>query len=255
MPWVLIAVLLLIAVGEAAYIATPLLRARGLFGRPAVARLVVQAQSNGVDVTIDGQRRGQTPLNIELTPGPHVLELRANESERTPAPAPAPAPAPVAAVPPPTPAPVVPAVQTPPPAPSIGWLVVQSPLTLSVLRNGELIGNSDEGRLKLAPGHHEVELSNSAAGYREATTIQVIAGRETVLHPDLPQSTIDIQATPSAKIFIDGREVGDTPLLQLALTIGSHDILFRHPDFGDRHVTTFIRVGTPARASVDFSTQ
>ncbi len=315
----IVAAITLIAVGEAAYIATPLVRAR-LQATRAPARIVVQSEPTGADVLIDGQLRGQTPLSAELPAGQHVLELRKNNLlRRLPmildagarsnqyielrasdaqalAPASAAAPAPTAAsgaapspntsaavaTPQPTqshtqpaqPQPVPPAhvpamtpaaaaavlapdaqAPAPRPVPVVGWLVVQSPLTLSILRNGELIGSSDDGRLKLAPGRHEVELTNTAAGYREATTIQINAGQQTVLRPDLPQSTIDITATPSAKVFIDGQEVGDTPLSQLALPIGSHDILFRHPDFGDRHVTTFIKVGTPSRASIDFSTQ
>jgi len=140
------------------------------------------------------------------------------------------------------------------PAGTTGWLVVQSSVTLSILRNGEAIGNSDDGRLAIAPGHHELELSNSSAGYREAMTIQIAPGQVTTLRPDLPQSTIDIEATPNAKVLIDGREVGETPLTQLALTIGSHDIVLRHPDFADRHVSAFIKVGTPAHVSVDFAT-
>ncbi len=299
----IVAAITLIAVGEAAYIATPLVRAR-LQATRAPARIVVQSEPTGADVLIDGQPRGQTPLSAELPAGQHVLELRKNNLLRrlpmmldagarsnqyielrasdAPAPATPSAPAPssnssAAATPqpaPPQPQAVPPAhvpamtpaaaaavlapdaqAPAPRPVPVVGWLVVQSPLTLSILRNGELIGSSDDGRLKLAPGRHEVELTNTAAGYREATTIQIAAGQQTVLRPDLPQSTIDITATPGAKIFIDGQEVGDTPLSQLALPIGSHDILFRHPDFGDRHVTTFIKVGTPSRASIDFSTQ
>jgi hypothetical protein len=139
-----------------------------------------------------------------------------------------------------------------PPATS-GWLVIQSPLTLSILRNGEAIGNSDDGRLAIGPGHQELELSNDTAGYREAMTIQILPGQVTTLRPDLPQSTIDIESTPNAKVLIDGREVGETPLTQVALTIGAHDVAFRHPDFADRHVSAFIRVGTPAHVSVDFA--
>jgi len=287
-PRAAITALALLAIGEAAYIAAPLFRTRAL--AQARAMLVVQSQPTVADVTIDGQPRGQTPLRLELTPGQHVLELRKDRllrrlplvldaggrttqyielraSDADPAAAPSAsvsASAPTSASTPvsaPATAPGTSAPNAPPPeavvrpAPTVGWLVVQSPLTLSILRNGELIGNSDEGRLKIAPGHHEVELSNTAAGYREATTIQVVAGQQTVLRPDLPQSTIDLASTPSAKVLIDGQDVGETPLSQIALTIGSHDILFRHPDFGDRHVTTFIKVGTPARAFVDFSTQ
>src|SRR5262249_18253608 len=125
---------------------------------------------------------------------------------------------------------------------------------LNILRNGEAIGNSDDGRIAIVPGHHELELSNDAAGYREATTIQILPGQVMTLRPELPQSTLDIEARPTAKVLIDGHEMDETPLTQIALTIGVHDVLLRHPDFPDRHVATYIKVGTPTRVSVDLAT-
>jgi hypothetical protein len=98
-----------------------------------------------------------------------------------------------------------------------------------------------------------LELSNTAAGYREATTIRILPGQITTLRPDLPQSTLDIESTPNAKVVIDGREVGETPLAPIALTIGPHDIVFKHPDFPDRRVSTFIKVATPSHVSIDLS--
>lgn len=279
--------LALLAIGEAAYIAT--LRLRTPPAVPLAAALFVQSQPAGAEILVDGQLRGKTPFRLDLPPGQHVLELRKDKLSRrfplvlaagtqisqyvemrgdaeatstpptgasagtgasTPAgetttPAAAGATSAAAAA----------AVQTPPapvrPVPTMGWLLVQSSIQLSVLRNGESIGNSDDGRLALGAGNQELELSNTAAGYREATTIRILPGQVTTLRPELPQSTIDIESTPTARVSIDGRDLGETPLAQIALTIGPHDILFRHADFPERHVSTFIKVATPAHVSVD----
>jgi hypothetical protein len=269
LPRTLVIGLALFATGEAAYIATMFLRAPA--ATPQTAAFFVQSDPAGAEILIDGQVRGKTPLRLDLPPGQHQLELRKDRlvrklplvlaagtqasqyielrPEPEPAPAPStPAPAPAAAPPAASVAPVT------PPVPTIGWLVVRSPVTLSILRNGEAIGNSDDGRLAIGPGRHELELSNSTAGYREAMAIQIMAGRETVLQPELPQSTLDVESTPRARVSIDGRDVGETPLNQIALTIGPHEIVFRHPDFADKTVSTFIRVGTPAHVTVDLST-
>jgi hypothetical protein len=42
-------------------------------------------------------------------------------------------------------------------------------------------------------------------------------------------------------------------LAPIALTIGPHDIVFKHPDFPDRRVSTFIKVATPSHVSIDLS--
>jgi hypothetical protein len=273
--------------------ATPQTAALFVQSQPAGADIFIDGQARGkTPVRLDlppGRhllelRKDRIVRKLPLvlaagTQATQYIELHANESEGAP-PASAPAPnagassgsnantashaAPGAAVTPSTPvssdaggaaAASAASVRAPArPAPTIGWLVVRAPVTLSILRNGEAIGNSDDGRLAIGPGRHELELSNSATGYREAMAIQITAGRETVLQPELPQSTLDVESTPRARVSIDGRDVGETPLNQLALTIGPHEIVFRHPDFPDKTVSTFIRVGTPAHVTVDLST-
>jgi hypothetical protein len=282
--------LALLATGEAAYIATMFVRAPA--AAPQTAALFVQSDPVGAEILIDGQVRGKTPLRLDLPAGQHLLELRKDRvsrklplvlaagaqasqyielrpSEPEPRPGPTAAP-PSNATPPAAPsqsgaattaslnalaaAAANAAAAAPRPVPTVGWLIVRAPVTLSILRNGEAIGNSDDGRISIGAGRHELELSNSTAGYREAMAIQIVAGRETVLQPELPQSTLDVESTPRARVAIDGRDVGETPLNQLALTIGPHEIVFHHPDFPDKTVSTFIRVGTPAHVSVDLST-
>ena len=285
--WAIVIALALLAIGEAAYIAT--LRLRTPADVAATGALFVQSQPAGADIAIDGKVVGKTPFRLDLPPGQHTLELRKdNVTRRFPLvvaagtqmsqyvemrtgesetetgsgsrPAPAPAPAPPARQPaadPAAAAAAAAATEPPPPAPrpvpTTGWLLVQSNIQLSILRNGESIGNSDDGKLTLGAGNQELELSNTAAGYREATTIRILPGQITTLRPELPQSTLDIESSPNAKVIIDGHEVGETPLAPIALTIGPHDILFKHPDFPDRRVSTFIKVATPAHVSIDLS--
>jgi hypothetical protein len=142
---------------------------------------------------------------------------------------------------------------TPPPVPSRGWVVFESGLNLRVLRNGEMLGSSEEGRLALPAGRQELELVNDAVGYRAVMTVQVPPGRALPVPVELPQSVLNISSTPSARVWVDGREVGRTPLAQLALPVGQHEVRFEHPEYGERRMTVLVRVGVTAQAGVDFT--
>ncbi len=45
--------------------------------------------------------------------------------------------------------------------------------------------------------------------------------------------SLSISATPWATIVIDDKVVGTSPILDHALPVGKHDVIFRHPDFPD----------------------
>jgi hypothetical protein len=68
---------------------------------------------------------------------------------------------------------------------------------------------------------------------------------------DLPQQRISLNAVPWAEVWIDGVRAGETPIGNLPIAVGPHEIVFRHPELGEqRHATTVTLTG-PARLSVD----
>jgi hypothetical protein len=143
---------------------------------------------------------------------------------------------------------------TAPPVSSRGYVVIETGgLNLRVLRNGEMLGSSEEGRLALPAGRQELELVNDAVGYRSVMTVQVPPGRAVSVPVELPQSLLNVSATPAARVWIDGREIGTTPIRQLALSVGQHEVRFEHPEHGERRMTVLVRVGATAQASVDFT--
>jgi hypothetical protein len=237
---------------------------------PGETSLEVRSLPSGATVIFGGRERGITPLVLTgLVPGrhdvmiegpfPRVLRhvdvaagsralLIVSSGDRS-GNAPPPAQKTPFEEPPAAPAPAAPA---PPMAPGMGRLVVQSPLALDIIANGRRIGNSGDGSLPLAPGSHELELINESVDYREVTTVHVSAGQRLVLPVEVPQSTLTVEATPGTRVWVDGREVGEVSRTQLALPIGPHEVLFRHPDFGERRVTALVKVGLSARAAVDF---
>jgi hypothetical protein len=76
-----LAALAMIAILEAAALGWIMTQgaAPGLTGTNG--ELVVQSRPAAARVTVDGEEKGITPYNMELAPGPHILEIRVGRSE------------------------------------------------------------------------------------------------------------------------------------------------------------------------------
>jgi hypothetical protein len=209
---------------------------------PSAGSLLVQSDPPGARVTVDGVEHGVAPVSVaDLTPGDHEVVLQGQGG------------APVrqrvviqAGVTSSVLAPVA-AVR----GPVSGWLSVKAPVTMEIREGGRLIGTTDSDRLMMSAGRHEVELVNETLGYRATKVIQVPPGKVAPLALELPQGTINLNALPWAEVWIDGRRVGETPIGNLAIPIGPHEILFRHPQFGERKQAVSVTMNAPVRLSVD----
>jgi serine/threonine-protein kinase len=67
----------------------------------------------------------------------------------------------------------------------------------------------------------------------------------------MPQGVINVNAAPWAEVFIDGRKVGETPIGNLAVSIGPHELVFRHPQLGEKRQAVSVTLNAPVRVSVD----
>jgi hypothetical protein len=132
-----------------------------------------------------------------------------------------------------------------------GWLSVTSPITLQMRERGKIIGTTESERVMLPAGDHEIDFSNDALGFQTQRRLKVSAGKSTAAQIEVPNGTISLNATPWAEVFIDGQRVGETPIGNLSKPIGRHDVLFRHPEFGERRETIVVTVGQTARLGVD----
>jgi serine/threonine-protein kinase len=68
----------------------------------------------------------------------------------------------------------------------------------------------------------------------------------------VPTGLLSVNAVPWASVSVDGGEVGTTPLANVALPIGSHEVVWRHPQLGERRRTIAITARTPTRIGMDF---
>ena len=99
---------------------------------------------------------------------------------------------------------------------------------------------------------HTLRLANEALGFSTTADVTVTPGRAATLDVPVPDGVLHVNASPWATITIDGQSYGETPLGNLRLPLGSHEVVFQHPDFGERRETVIVTSSTPARISVDF---
>jgi PEGA domain len=214
---------------------------------PAVATgaLHVQTDLKQAVISVDGVDRGTSPLTVDgLPPGDHhlvvrgdrgtfrrVVQIKAQEtlslmissSE------------PTAVVP--------------------GWLTVTSPVPMQLREDGRLIGTTEADRLMLPSGDHDIELLNDALGYRVTRKITVMPGKTTATTIEPPSALLSVNALPWAEVWIDGERIGETPLANVSRRIGSHQVVFRHPQFGERTESVLLTMRQPTRIGVDMRKQ
>jgi hypothetical protein len=140
-----------------------------------------------------------------------------------------------------------------PSAPLGGWLAVAVPFDVQVVERDEVIGASGTTKIMLPSGRHEVDLVSQSLDYRERRKIEIAPGKVTTLRIDAPKGAISVNARPWADVSIDGNDVGQTPIANLAVPIGTHYMIFRHPQFGERRQTIVVTSKGPNRIAMDLT--
>ena len=125
--------------------------------------------------------------------------------------------------------------------PRSGGLRVSSSIELHVLDGERLLGSSKDGPIIARAGRHEFEFVNSVIGYRVRREVDVKPGQITALSVTVPNGTLNINAIPWAAVWIDGTSHGETPLGNLSIVPGEHEIVFRHPQLGERRERVVVR--------------
>jgi hypothetical protein len=251
-----IAALAICAIAEAVVIAMLL---RGRWVAPAPVRMAdvkLETSDPGATVVVDGQSAGVTPLQLKI--GPDVRSI----SVASPRPA-APTPEavvgstgkenldpgggrePVAAARSGNAPAAVPAPQR------LGGIRLSSPIALEVFEGDTRLGSSATEIVSASVGRHELDLVNSALGFKSRQVVEVKAGRVVSLVVTPPNGRININAVPWAEVLIDGKSVGETPLGNLSIPLGEHEIVFRHPQLGEQRRTATVRSDTITRVTVN----
>lgn len=141
----------------------------------------------------------------------------------------------------------------PPPAPSDGWITVVSAIPLRMMEGGRVVGTSDAGRIMVSAGAHDLQFVNDDLAFHESRRVMVAGGKTATVRVDPPTGRISINAVPWADVWVDADHIGETPIGNLAIPIGSHQIVFRHPEFGERRERVTVGTHDVARAAIDFT--
>jgi serine/threonine protein kinase len=211
---------------------------------PETGSLRVESQPAGAKILVDGTDRGVAPVTInDLLPGDHEVVLQTPIASARH----------VVSVQAGGTASLVTSVASASTAagPVSGWLMVKAPFALEIREGGTIIGTTEADRLMLAAGRHDIELVNEPLGYRVTRVVQVMPGKVANLAVDLPKGVVNLNATPWAEVWIDGQRVGETPIGNLSIPIGSHEVVFRHPQFGEKRHAISVTMSGPTRVSVD----
>jgi hypothetical protein len=246
--WVVAGVLALVATGEAIWLA------RAAFTRtPAAAvaltppvPIVIDSQRAGDQVIVDGRNVGVTPMTLPLRADVRSIRVRTRPDVE-------------AAVQPAGPAAVVerPAVDAAAVAAlnqaaareRRGGLRVSSPIELQVLEGDRVLGSTTDGPVVATPGRHELDFVNTEFGYQSHQVVEIKAGQIVPMRISPPDGRLSINAVPWAQVSIDGNAAGETPLGNIALPVGEHQITFRHPQLGERTQKVIVKANAATRVS------
>lgn len=132
-----------------------------------------------------------------------------------------------------------------------GLVSVAAPVPMQVFSRGKLVGTTEAESFMLPVGTQELEFVNQAVGYRARRTVNVQAGKTSAVKLDPPTGTVHINAVPWAEVWMDGRRVGETPIGNLSASIGARELVFRHPDLGERKASVMVTLKEPVRVSMD----
>jgi serine/threonine protein kinase len=208
----------------------------------ALGELQIRTEPAGAQVTVDGRLLGKSPLTAEgLMPGPHTVVLENELGQVTQR----------VTIEAGTTASLVVPMTAPRNAPVSGWISVSAPVDVQLYENQRLLGSSQTDRIMVSVGRHDIEVVNEALGYRAAKTVNVQPGQTANIRLDLPKAPMALNAVPWAEAFVDGERVGETPIGSVQVSIGPHEVVFRHPELGEKRVITTVTLAGPAKVSVD----
>lgn len=200
--------------------------------------LTIESTPSGAEVYINGTYEGETPLEVTLLPGEYEIKVsKEGYEERT-------------------------SVVHLLPGDSVvlnfnlsstsGTVtIVSEPSGADVYINGDYRGKTPL-EVNLPPGTYEIRISKEE--YQEKVLSVTIEGSEAKfvsvsLTPEF--GFITVVSTPlGAKVYLDGKYVGKTPLDGLKVSVGTHEVLLKKDGYNETKVAVEVTPGKTSRISV-----
>ena len=132
----------------------------------------------------------------------------------------------------------------------VGWLAVAAPFEVTVLERADVVGTSASSRIMIPAGRHELDLVNESLAYQDHRRVDIGSGKTASIRVDA-RAPLSANARPWADVVIDGTPVGQTPIANVLLPLGPHQVVFRHPELGERRQNVVVTARGPNRVAVD----
>ena len=213
----------------------PIVQAKSPAPSGSTGTLTIESIPTGAKVLLNGTHAGETPLKLEGLPaGRHTVTLVTDSVsvKRTVR----------------VEAGKIVALDVPV---FSGWVAIFAPIVLEVSEGNKGLGSTEQGRILLSPGRHVLTVTSRQYGYSSTHEVEISAGEESPLNLT-PTGRVNLNAVPWAEVWMDGTRVGETPIANLEVPLGTREFVFKHPQHGERRVTTTV-TATPAAVSVDFT--
>lgn len=210
---------------------------------PVPGRISIATDPPGARVTVDGEPRGISPITVDsVSPATHTVRVSNGDAsaERV-----------VAVQPGGTTSVVFSRLSAD--APLAGWLTVDAPFDVQIAESGEVVGTSGTTKIMLGAGVHDLVVTNERLGYEETRRMNVPAGKVTNVKITPPNAPLNVNARPWGDVFLDGTALGETPLANVPVPVGTHEVVLRHPQFGERRQTIVVTARGPNRITQDFT--
>lgn len=257
LKWAVVA-LALCAIAEAVAIAILLQRRSSAPAAMNIAEVNLETPDPGAAVMVDGRAAGVTPLQLKIGPdmrsisvvsprppaAKHELMVGSTGQQNSPLGSAADQDA-GAGLRPGITAPSGPVPQR------FGGIRLSSPIELEVFEGDRRLGSSATGIVSAPAGRHELDLVNSVLGFRSRRLVDIKGGQVVSMAVVPPNGRISINALPWAEVLIDGKLVGETPIGNLSIPLGEHEIIFRHPQLGELRRTALVRSDAVTRVSAN----
>lgn len=105
-----------------------------------------------------------------------------------------------------------------------GTLTLRSEPWCDVYLDGEKIGVTPLAKHALAAGPHKVSLRNEAMAARRDLVVNVKPNEDVVQAIVFPMGKLAIRVQPWAKVSLNGKPVGTTPMEPLDIAAGRHEV-------------------------------
>ena len=191
--------------------------------------LFVTSDVPGAAVFVDGVNRGESPISLDVEPGPLMVEVRApgfdpwqktvevKADEKS----------------------IVQAQIRPESGPAGTLMVLSNVSNTTIFVDGKEIGLAPATVADLVPGTHVIEAKSEGYATKQATA-KIAAGEQTVIKLELMVEEaafgqINVRSSvPGALVYVDGGEQGPAPVELSQVSLGPHAIVVRadgHQDY------------------------